>query len=393
MYKTQNSKPFYLAAILFVVFLLLFLLVPQKTKAQGFRTVPQQGQLDLKKLKLPSGFKISIYAMVPGARSMTLAPDGTLFVGSGGAGGEINRVYRVRDTNKDGKADQVVILKDELNSPNGVAYKDGVLYVAEIDKLLKFTGVESDKNSDLKVEETVFKFPRLTHHGWKFIRFSPSGKLIVPIGAPCNVCDNKKDFARIFELDLKTGGKVMIAEGVRNTVGFDFHPVTKELWFTDNGRDLLGEDVPPCELNKLTKTGEHFGFPYCHGKNSKGEDIVDPEFKPKGTCADYTAPMVNLPAHVAPLGMRFYTGKMFPQEFQGQIFIAEHGSWNRSVPQGYRISLVKLDKDGKATYTPWIEGWLDKREKWGRPVDVEIMKDGSMLISDDYAGVIYRLTY
>lgn len=342
-----------------------------------FLAAPAWAKLPLEKLKMPPGFSISVWAQVPGARSLAQAPDGRVFVGSRSG----DKVYVV----KDGK---VQIFAQGLESPNGVAFKDGKVYIAEISSIREYDGSLAAKLPLKPLRTLAQKFPSDTHHGWKFIRFGPDGKLYVPVGANCNVCDPGKDYARIYKIDVNGTSKEEVAAGVRNTVGFDFHPLTKELWFTDNGRDWMGDDRPPCEVNRLTAVGQNFGFPYCHGK-----DILDPEFGRGKKCSDYVAPVVELRAHVAPLGMRFYTGQMFPAEYQNSIVLAEHGSWNRSTPQGYRLTFVKLNGSQVEKTESFIDGWLQGDSAWGRPVDVEVLSDGSMLISDDKAGVIYRLTY
>lgn len=342
-----------------------------------FSSLVFAAKLPLEKLKLPQGFKISVWAEVPGARSLAQAPDGRIFVGSRGG----DKVYVVQN----GKT-QVLALG--LDTPNGVAYRDGKLYVAEISRILEFD-VSKQTSLPLKpVRILEQKFPSDTHHGWKFIRFGPDGKLYVPVGANCNICDPGKDYARIYRIDVNGNSKEEVAQGVRNTVGFDFHPATQELWFTDNGRDWLGDDRPPCELNRLTKVGENFGFPACHGK-----DILDPEFGKGKSCKSFTAPVVELAAHVAPLGMRFYTGSQFPAAYQNSVILAEHGSWNRSTPQGYRLTFVKLNGSQVEKVETFIDGWLQGDSAWGRPVDVEVLKDGSLLVSDDKAGIIYKVTY
>lgn len=334
-------------------------------------------KLPVEKLKLPPGFAISVWAQVPGARSLAQAPDGRVFVGSRSG----DKVYVV----KDGKTQ---VFAQGLDSPNGVAFKDGKVYIAEISSIHEYDGSANAKLPLKSLRTLPQKFPSDTHHGWKFIRFGPDGKLYVPVGANCNICDPGKDYARIYRIDVNGTSKEEVASGVRNTVGFDFHPESKELWFTDNGRDWMGDDRPPCEVNRLTAQGQNFGFPYCHGKS-----VLDPEFGKGKNCADYVAPVVELRAHVAPLGMRFYTGKMFPAEYHNSIILAEHGSWNRSTPQGYRLTFVKLNGSQVEKTEGFIEGWLQGDSAWGRPVDVEVLQDGSMLISDDKAGVIYRLTY
>ncbi|WP_413944801.1 PQQ-dependent sugar dehydrogenase [Bdellovibrio sp. HCB-162] len=334
-------------------------------------------KLPLEKLKMPAGFKISVWATVPGARSLAQAPDGRIFVGTRSG----DKVYVVQN----GKTQ---VLAQGLDTPNGVAFKDGKLYVAEISRILEF---DVSKQTALPMKPSRIleqRFPSDTHHGWKFIRFGPDGFLYVPVGANCNICDPGKEYARIYKIDVNGNSKEEVAQGIRNTVGFDFHPTTKELWFTDNGRDWLGDDRPPDELNRLTKIGENFGFPVCHGK-----DILDPEFGKEKSCKNFTPPVAELRAHVAALGMRFYTGAMFPAEYKNSIILAEHGSWNRSTAQGYRLTFVKLNGSQVEKTEGFIEGWLQGDSAWGRPVDVEVLSDGSMLVSDDKAGVIYRVTY
>lgn len=337
-------------------------------------------------IKLPPGFNISVYAPdVPGARSMAIGARGTLFVGSRGEG----KVYAVVDRNGDHKADEVITIASGLRSPNGVAFLDGNLYVAEISRVIRFDNIEARLKNPPGPVSINSSFPDKSHHGWKFIRFGPDGRLYVPVGAPCNVCEEKDPrFASIMRM-LPDGSKLEIfAGGVRNTVGFDWHPRTGELWFTDNGRDWMGDNQPPDELNRAPTAGLHFGFPYRHGRS-----ISDPEFGKKGRNRESVAPEIELGPHVASLGMRFYTGSMFPQEYRDQIFIAEHGSWNRSTPDGYRISLVRLKNSRAVSYETFASGWLRDGFAWGRPVDVQVMPDGSLLVSDDKAGAIYRISY
>lgn len=343
-------------------------------------------QLLLNTLKLPPGFNIALYAdNVANARSMALSPSGVLFVGSRKAG----RVYAVLDQDKDRKADKVIILADNLNMPNGVALWEGDLYVAEVSRILRYERIESRLGEKIKPEVVYDAFPTDRHHGWKFIRFGPDGRLYVPVGAPCNVC--RKDnpiYASITRINRDGSGLEIVARGVRNSVGFDWHPKTGQMWFTDNGRDWLGDDLPPDELNRLVGMASHYGFPHCHG----GE-VVDPKFSNTNGCREFVPPVVKLPAHVAPLGMRFYTGDMFPKAYRNQIFIAEHGSWNRSRKIGYRITMVKLEGNQVVGYEPFAHGWLTGGRAWGRPVDLEVMGDGSMLVSDDKNGLIYRIFY
>lgn len=338
-------------------------------------------------LKAPKGFNITYFAKdVENARSMSLSPSGILFVGTRDEG----NVYAVVDTNKDYKADKTYTLAKGLNMPNGVAFHNGSLYVAEVNRLLRFDNIENNLSNPPSYVVVYDKYPSDAHHGWKFIRIGPDNKMYIPVGAPCNVClEENKIYSSITNINLDGSDMKIFAEGIRNTVGFDWHPVTKELWFTDNGRDMLGDNTPPDELNKAPKEGMHFGFPHQHGMN-----ITDPEFGKNVDFNKFTKPEKELGPHVAALGMRFYTGNMFPAEYKNQIFIAEHGSWNRSEKIGYRITLVKLDEGGKVlSYDTFIEGWLKNGNVSGRPVDIELLPDGSMLISDDYANCIYRVTY
>jgi glucose/arabinose dehydrogenase len=298
-------------------------------------------------------------------------------------------VYAVRDTDGDGTADAVTTVARGLNMPNGVAFRDGALYVAEVHRVLRYDGIDDalgDPPDPVIVNDT---FPHDRHHGWKFIRFGPDGRLYVPVGAPCNVCDPEDErYASLMRMNPDGAGLEVFAHGIRNTVGFDWDPETGELWFTDNGRDWLGDDLPPDELNHAPVPGMHFGFPYCHG-----EGIPDPEHGKTVDCGDYTPAARALGPHVASLGMRFYAGTMFPEAYRHRIFIAEHGSWNRSAPLGYRITMVQLRDNQAVGYEPFAEGWLRDGKAWGRPVDLLVLPDGSLLVSDDRAGAIYRITW
>lgn len=342
--------------------------------------------LPLDKIKLPAGFSISVYAEVQGARSMVMSPSGTLFVGTQRAG----KVYAVKDTDGDHVADKKWVIASEMNNPNGVALKNGNLFVAEISKVTKFPDIEKNLASPGKGEVIYDRFPTDWAHGWKYIAFGPDGKLYVPVGAPFNIGIPDEQYAAIFSMNDDGTGLEKFASGIRNTVGFTWHPTTQEMWFTDNGRDMMGDDVPFCELNTAPNAGMHFGYPYFHSGTVK-----DPEFGGNHEAAEFTPPAQNLGAHVAPLGLKFYTGSMFPAEYKDQIFIAEHGSWNRSKKSGYRVTLVKIENNLGKAYEPFATGWLDEstRKAWGRPVDVLVLTDGSMLVSDDMAGVIYRIAY
>lgn len=336
--------------------------------------------LPLSSLKLPPGFRIELFARVPNARQMALGKT-TLFVGSMRAG----KVYGVplNDLAKP------VVIADGLEMPVGVAFRDGDLYVSAVSRILRLRDIEARLNKPPRPEVVTQGFPTDTHHGWKFIAFGPDGKLYVPVGAPCNICEPAPDrYATITRLDVASGRIELVARGVRNSVGFDWQPRSGELWFTDNGRDWLGDDAPPDELNRLSLPGQHFGYPYCHGGT-----IADPELGQTRRCDEFAPPVQNLGAHVASLGMRFYTGKRFPERYRNAIFIAEHGSWNRSHKSGYRVSVVRLQDNRAVSYEPFVSGWLKDDSAWGRPTDVLVMPDGSLLISDDQAGAIYRVTY
>jgi glucose/arabinose dehydrogenase len=339
-------------------------------------------KLPLDKVKLPPGFEIRVFAdNVPNARSMALGPDGVLFVGT-----RTDKVYAVRYQGD--KATQVRTIASGLNMPNGVAFRDDALFVAEVSRILRFDRIAARLDSPPRPVVVTDRFPGDRGHGWKFIRFGPDGWLYVPVGAPCNICERNPDrYALISRIRPDGSGYEVFARGIRNSVGFDWHPRTKELWFTDNGRDWLGDDLPADELNHAPRPGMHFGFPYCH----QG-DVPDPEFGRRG-CADFTPPVVKLGPHVAALGMRFYTGRQFPAEYRDNIFVAEHGSWNRSKKVGYRIARIVVEGGRAMRHEVFAEGWLQGQSAWGRPVDLQVMPDGSLLVSDDEAGVIYRISY
>lgn len=343
--------------------------------------------LPLDKIKLPAGFSIDVYAEVENARSMALSPAGVLYVGNK----DKDKVYAVKDTDGDFKADKKWVLATGLNMPNGVAFKDGDLYIAEVSKISKISGVESKLANPPAPTTVKDDYPTETHHGWKYIAFGPDGKLYVPVGAPCNICEPERDiYATITRINADGSDLEIFAKGVRNSVGFTWHPDSKELWFTDNGRDMLGDDIPSCELNYAPKVGMHFGYPYCHEGSVK-----DPEFGSKKPCSDFVAPADKLGPHVAPLGLKFYTGNLFPSQYKNQLFVAEHGSWNRSKKSGYNVSLVKVSNNKVSGHEVFASGWLDEaaQKAWGRPVDVLLLPDGSMLVSDDQANVIYRISY
>lgn len=363
-----------------LAFIILFFSVGYCRQAGGYDGI----HLDL--VKLPPGYKIDLFAAdIPGARSMVMGPGGVLFVGTRKEG----KIYAVVDRNGDYRADEVITLGSGLNMPNGVAFRDGSLYVAEVNRILRYDQIVAHLHSPPKPVIINDSFPRDKHHGWKYVAFGPDGLLYVPVGAPCNVCASAdRRYATIMRMQPDGSQLEIFVHGVRNTVGFDWHPSTRELWFTNNGRDWMGDDLPPDTLHHAPVKGFHFGFPYCHGG-----DIPDPEYGSKRSCAEFSPPVLKLGPHVAPLGMKFYTGAMFPSRYHNQIFIAEHGSWNRSVPIGYRITLAVFEGNKPVRYEVFAEGWLQQGKAWGRPVDVLVLQDGSLLVSDDRAGAIYRITY
>lgn len=338
-------------------------------------------------LTLPRGFRISLFTQeVPNARSMTVDEEGTVYVASMNEG----KVYIVKDRNSDGTADNVDVLASGLNMPNGVAYWNGSLYIAEISRIIKYDDVKHLDKTKAIPEVVYADFPKDVHHGWKYLRVGPDQKLYTAIGAPCNIClSDKALYATIVRLDLAGKNLEIYARGVRNTVGFDWHPDTHLLWFTDNGRDWLGDDAPPDELNQASAPDLHFGYPFCHG-----DAISDPQFGQIQSCSAFTPPAWKFPAHVAALGARFYTGKQFPSDYQGRLFVAQHGSWNRSTKQGYRVVSLRFENGRPVEEQVFIQGWLKANgDVTGRPVDILQMPDGALLISDDKNGALYRVTY
>ena len=347
-----------------------------------------EGELPIDRIIVPEGFRVDVYAEnVENARSICLSSNGTLFVGNRGG----DKVLALKDLDGDGRAEKQYVLYTDGNMPNGVAFKDGDLYIAEVNRILKISDVESKLDNPGTPEVIYDQYPTDKHHGWKYIAFGPDGKLYVPIGAPCNVCDREEDiYNTITRMDPDGSNMEIVADGVRNSVGFGWHPDTKELWFTDNGRDLWGDDRPGCELNRVTQDGQHFGFPYCHQGN-----LLDDEFGKGKSCNDYEAPAQVLDAHVAALGMEFTNRSTWQGKYKNAVLIAEHGSWNRTKKSGYKISLVTLDENHNAlAYEDFATGWLNSENEdvWGRPVDMEWMSDGSLLVSDDFAEAIYRIS-
>ena len=348
------------------------------------RAATAAAPLPVEKIRLPPGFRIAVYADgLPEARAMAISPSGTLFVGTRGS-----VVYVLRNRSGGPHPDGVVRLEHDFHAPNGVAFRGGALYVAEVEKIWRYDDIERRLAAPPEPVLVAKGFPSEEGHGLRVLRFGPDNWLYMGIGVPCNVCVRSDPYGTIVRFRPDGSGREVFARGIRNSVGFDWSPETHELWFTDNGRDWLGDDAPPDELNRAPKAGMNFGFPYCHGGT-----ISDPEVGRGHPCSQFTAPEQNLGPHVASLGMRFYTGTMFPPEYQGQVFIAEHGSWNRSRKIGYRVSMVTV-AHGRATgYRTFAEGWLQNEQAWGRPVDVQVAPDGALYVSDDHAGAIYRITY
>ena len=340
----------------------------------------------LEQLQLPPGFSIEVFASdVKDARSLALGTKGTVFVGTRSRG----RVYALVDTDGDGKPDRTYTIAKGLNVPNGVAFRDGALYVAEISQLLRYDGIEDNLADPPPPVLVSDAFPNDRHHGWRYISFGPDDKLYVPVGAPCNICASDPDrYAVIMRMNPDGSELETFARGIRNSVGFDWHPETKTLWFNDHGRDWMGDDLPSDELNHAPVAGMHFGYPYCH----QG-DTPDPEFGANRKCSEFTGPALLQGGHVAPNGLRFYTGNMFPAAYRKRIFIAQHGSWNRGTKNGYRIVTAEIDNNKVTKYETFADGWQSDDTAWGRPVDLLVMPDGSLLVSDDQVGAIYRISY
>ena len=360
--------------LLSILFLVPCLPVPASTDST----------IDTARLRLPPGFRIEVLvAGVPNARSMALSDQGTLFVGTRRNG----NVYAIR--NVFGERPEVLTIATGRRTPNGVAVRDGDLYLAEVGRISRYPDIENRLPDVGQPEIIVDDLPSAKLHSWRYIGFGPDDRLYVAIGAPCNVCD-EPNYGMILRMNPDGSEREVFARGVRNSVGFTWHPESGEFWFTDNGRDMMGDDIPPGELNRAGEPGLHFGFPFCHGGTIPDPD---PELAGLGACDGAESPVQTLSAHVAPLGVRFYTGDSFPDEYRNQVLIAEHGSWNRSEKIGYRVSLVRLKGGQPVSYEPFVEGWLDGDEVSGRPVDLLVAPDGAVLLSDDMNGVIYRISY
>ena len=351
----------------------------------GKLTATPASEIPVQSFKLPPGFKAEIWATgMPGARAMTRADNGKIYIGTRGIG----RVYELTDN---GSARTSRVLVDKLVQPAGVAYANGTLYVMAIDKVLRYDGINTNPAVAPVDVTAAFQLPKEQHHNWKYIAFGPDGKLYVPFGAPCNICEPGQEYAQIRRYNADGSGMEVIARGVRNTQGFGWHPETKEMWFTDHGRDWMGDDGPADELNRLSRTGQNFGFPYCHA-----DGIADRDFPRANACAGVTLPVQTMGPHSAAMGVHFYTGSMFPAEYRNMLFVARKGSWNRSQKFGYDVVTVRTDASGQnPRIQAFMTGFLDSSNDSfsGRPTYMLQLPDGSMLISDEQNGAIYRITY
>lgn len=384
--QTNRLRNWYIGIAVFVVILAVAGVVAyQFAPAVRFAFRADSGTLE--QINLPEGFEISIFAEeIDGARTMRLGDNGTLFVGTRNT----NTIYAIPNAASSERAESIIELDTGLDYPNGLALVDGDLYVAEVSEIWRYDDIESNLNNPQRTLITN-DLPSSRQHGWRYLGYGPDEKLYVAIGAPCNVCELEERFGTISRLNLDGSEFETHVQGVRNSVGFDWHPQTGDLWFTNNGRDLMGDDIPPDTLHHVTREDMHFGFPFCHAGT-----IPDPEFGEQRDCGEFDTPSRDLTPHGASLGMRFYTGEMFPEAYHNQIFVAEHGSWNRTVPIGYRIMLAELNERNEVvSYEPFADGWLNDETgtAWGRPVDVLVMPDGALLVSDNAANMIYRISY
>lgn len=341
--------------------------------------------LPLEQLQLPPGYRIEVAAEVPNARQMTLSPAGILYVGTRRDG----RVFALEDRDDDQRYETRQTLLSGRQMPNGVAWAKGDLYIAELTQLVRLSDIDQHLSTPPIPETLLGGLPDITHHGWKYLKQGPDGAFYFTLGAPCNAClEPEPHFASILRFDPDTGMAKPWARGVRNSLGFAWHPEDQSLWFTDNGRDHLGDDQPDDELNRAGQGGLHFGFPFMHGNN-----LPDPVFGEGAAALNSEPPVALLGAHVAALGISFYTGSQFPATPDTTLFMAQHGSWNRSRKVGYRVMRISIEGKEVTSAEPFVTGWLQGEEAWGRPVDVLVEPDGDLLISDDKAGVIYRVWY
>ncbi|WP_426104633.1 PQQ-dependent sugar dehydrogenase [Massilia sp. TSP1-1-2] len=358
-----------------------YLLTPVSAAPAAAASYPE-----LANFTLPPGFSMTVFAdKVNAARSMAVSPSGIVYVGSGAAG----KVVALVSSKRDNVIDKVVTVAEGLDTPIGVAWLNGALYVGEVSRVIRFDNIDSTYDKSPKVNVLKVSLPSDKWHGGKVIKAGPDGKLYIPVGAPCNVCNKENEpYSKIHRMNPDGSSLEEYARGIRNTVGFAFHPTTGQLWFTDNGRDMLGDNLPSDKLHVAPKAGMHFGFPYC-----AGGVVPDPEFAAGRKCAEFEEPVAKLGPHVAALGLAFNTGSQFPAQYKNQLFVAEHGSWNRAQKSGYRVALVTLHENKMVSDTVFIDGFIQNGEVVGRPVDIAFLADGSMLVSDDHRGRIYRVTY
>jgi len=340
----------------------------------------------LERIQLPEGFEISYFAAdVKEARSIVVAENGWVFISTRKHGS----LYALKDTTGDFRADVKITLAEDWNQPNGIAIHDNDLYVAEIHQIHKFPNLVDDPTRAVEPQVIYAELPEYTHHGWRYINIGPDDKLYTAIGVPCNICLPEEDrLASISRLNLDGTDFEVVHQGIRNSVGFDWDPETGYLWFTENNRDWMGDDLPACELNVATEDGQHYGYPYCH----QG-DLPDPKYGKFRSCDEFTPPAQNLVAHSAPLGLSFLNQAEVPAEYKSKLLIAEHGSWNRTIPVGYRITMVDIEGDQATNYSVFAEGWLNGHNKYGRPVDITPYIDGSLLVTDDFNHAVYRIKY
>lgn len=351
----------------------------------GRLTAVPSNEIPVRNLRVPPGFRVELWASgMPGVRAMTRTNSGKIYAGTRGIG----RVYEITDA---GGQRSSRVLVDRLNQPAGVAYGNGSLYVMAIDKVLRYDGIDANPNVQPQDVTARFNLPPEQHHNWKYIAFGPDGKLYVPFGAPCNICVPGEPYAQIRRYNADGSNMEVIARGVRNTVGFAWHPVTREMWFTDHGRDWMGDDGPEDELNRLTRVGQNFGFPFCHANG-----IPDRDVRRDRPCDGVTMPVTTMGPHAAVMGAHFYTGSMFPAEYRNVLLVARKGSWNRTKKFGYDVVAVRTDANGgNARVEPFVTGFLDAAGDnfWGRPAYMLQLPDGSLLLSDEQMGAIYRISY
>ncbi len=365
-----------------ILFIILFLLISSLTYAEASNS-QQPSDLPLNKIKLPPGFLIQVWATIPDAKSLAIGKQGTVFVSSKATGS----IYAISQS--DSKEKQIRIIANGLKSPSGIAYYDGALYVTALNRIFRFDQIENNLDH-INEPVTIYEnLPKESFHSTRYMALGPDNLLYITIGAPCDACEaDPMQYALIARINPNGNNFEIYAQGVRNSLGLDWHPQTNQLWFSDIGRDWMGEDIPPDELNQATAQGLHFGFPYCHANN-----ILDPKFGAKRGCNKSQPPIAELEPHVSPQGIKFYSGRMFPPQYHDQLFIAEHGSWNRRSPVGFRLQHFQIEKNQLVKKEIFAEGWFIDQKAWGRPTDLLVMPDGALLVSDDLAGVIYRISY